>query len=232
MDFRDFTIKLALGELSNTALVDETDQTSIRQGHRAKVLTALNQGLKALHSRFILIQKEILIQGSIGVSHYFIRKEFATTNDAVVPFKYLLDSAANPFVEDIVKILQVYNSMGDAQYLNDIEQEDSLFTSEFDCLQIPRNRGQIYSVIYQAMHPEMIGTDPCQEIHLPHYLEEALISYVAGKVFQAQLGEESTMKGQELMANYTNICAEIEMRDLVSNSVTTTNTKLEMRGFI
>jgi hypothetical protein len=232
MDFREFTMKLSLGELSTTSMIDTNDKSMLKQEHRAKVLNALNQGLTVLCSKFILLQKEALLQSNVAVSHYFLRKEFATTNTATVPFKYILDSQSAPFTEDVIKILAIYDSHGEQQFVDDLGQDSSLFLTEFDCIQIPSNRGQLYSVIYQAMHPVMIGTNPCQEVHVPRYLEEALLSYVAGKCFSHMNNPESTAKGAEHMGNFQSICAEIENRNLVNNSVINSHTKLEQRGFV
>lgn len=233
MDFREFTQRLALGELRNTSAVNEIDPSELNEHHRMMVMQHLNLGLTNLYSKFILSEKEILLRTKLSITHYYLRKEFARTNSTVVPYKYIDDTACGPYEEDLIKILRVYNEMGEELYIDDIEQHESLFTPQFDCLQITGvHLGSMFSVIYQARHPVMIGTDPCQEIKLPFFLEEAIQAYVASKVLSHMNGPEHSAKGQEYMGVYAGICADVEMRDMVRNSVTATNTKLEKRGFV
>lgn len=233
MDFREFTERLALGELKNTPVVDETDPSQIKEHHRLMIVKVLNQGLTNLYSKFILNQKELILRTRIPITHYYLRKEFARTNDAVVPYKYIDDTTCGAYTEDLIKVLKVYNEMGEEMYIDDDEQHESLFMTQYDCIQITGvHIGSMFSVIYQAGHPVMDGTDPCQEIKIPFFFEEAIQAFVSGKVLSHMNGPEHTAKGQEYNALYNGICIEAEMRDMVRNSITTTNTKLEKRGFV
>lgn len=233
MDFREFTERLALGELKNTPAINETDPSQLKEQHRLMIIKHLNLGLTNLYSKFILLEKELLLRTQLSITHYYLRKEFARSNSAIVPYKYIDDTKCGEYTEDLIKILRVYNNMGEEVYLNDSEQHESVFTTQYDCLQITGvHLGSMFSVVYQARHPEMTGTDPCQEIKLPFFLEEAIQAYVASKVLSHMNGQEHSAKGQEYMGIYAGICADVEMRDMIRNSVATTNTKLEKRGFV
>ncbi len=233
MDFQELTIRLALGELKNTPVVDEDDPSAVKEQHKLMLVKHLNQGLTNLYSKFILSEKELLLRTKINITHYYLRKEFARTNDAVVPYKYIDDTIYGTYTEDLIKVLRVYNEMGEELYLDDDEQHESIFTPQFDCLQITGvHLGSMFSVIYQANHAVLDGTDPYAEIKVPFFFEEAIQYYVAAKVLGNMNGPEHTAKGQEYMAAYQGVCAEAELRNMVHNSITTTNTKLEKRGFV
>jgi len=233
MEFRKFTENLALGELKNTAVVDEQNLSLVKEHHRMMILQHLNTGLTNLYSKFILSEKQLLLRTQIPITHYYLRKEFARSNPAVVPYKYIDDTGSGTYTEDLIKVLFVYNEMGEELYLNDIEQVESIFTTQFDCLQITGvHLGSIFSVTYQARHEVMTGIDPCQEIKLPFFFEEAIQLFVASKVLSHMNGPEQTAKGQEYLGLYNGICAEAEMRNMVQNSSTNTNTKLNKRGFV
>lgn len=233
MDLKELTERLALGELKNTSAIDDADPSQLKEQHRLMVTNHLNIGLTNLYSKFILLEKELLLRTQIPITHYYLRKEFARSNSTVVPYKYIDDTVCGEYTEDLIKVLKVYNEMGEELYVDDDEQHESIFTPQYDCLQITGvHLGSMFSVIYQARHPVMKGTNPCQEIKLPFFFEEAIQAFVASKVLSHMNGQEHSAKGQEYMALYNGICAEAEMRDMVRNSVTTTNTKLEKRGFV
>jgi hypothetical protein len=180
----------------------------------------------------MLLEKEALIRVSAGTTNYFLRKEFAATNPSVVPVKYIMDTEATPFKEDVLKITEVFNSVGVALPIDQEDEPYSLYLPEYDCIQIPNtNDGQFYSVVYQAKHETITGVDSTQEIHVPLIFEEALQYYVAGKIFSNMNGKENTAKGVEHMMQYLSICQEVEQKDSARTATVGLNRKLNIRGF-
>lgn len=232
MDFREFTNRLALGELSNLSVTDENDKSEIRVSDRASIMFHLNRGLVNLFTRFMLLEKDVLIRVSAGTTNYFLRKEFAVSNQEDVPIKYIIDTVASPFKEDVIKITEVFNSVGVALPVDQEDEPYSLYLPEYDCLQIPNiYDGEFYSVVYQAKHPNITGIDSGQEIHVPLIFEEALQYYVAAKIFTNMNGQDNTAKGSEYMTQYLSICQEAELKDSARTAAVGLDRKLDIRGF-
>lgn len=232
MNINDFIEGICLGELSNLYL-GEQGLVELSPNRKRKLLHYTNQGVKALSSRFELIKKELIIRGLDHVSLYPLRKEHSmscgTSN-----IKFIDDRCTDPFDGGLIKILEVRNEVGLAFPLNDINKNESLFTPTYDTLQITHPvSGQGYSVIYQAHHPVLtLDSDGCQEFHLPPLLEEALVAFVAGKVYSSMNGEANKMTSQEHMATFEGKCLEAKGLDLAAESSVTSHHKAQERGFI
>lgn len=232
MDFKELTKRLVLGELKNTSVKNEEIAGEAKAEHIDMLLSHTNQGLISLFSKFILYEKEVLIRTYVPETKYFLRYEYARSNtESAATYQYIDDIGDEPFVEDVIKILSVYDNSGEELYIEDIEQHESIFTPQFDCIQIPYvHMGNIFSVIYQARHPVITGVN--DEIRIPFFLEEALQVYVASKVLSHMNGQEHSAKGAEYSNLYNSICMGVDNKDMVKASKVTTNTKLEKRGFI
>ena len=234
ISFGDFTTNLALGKLKTQTVVEETNKSAIKATHRAMIMRYTNTALIALFSRFILLEKEIRINYVPEVTHYYLRKEFAISNVTdTVPLKYLDDSFREDYDDDLLRIMTVYTEVGIELPLNDRDQLLSAFTPEFDCLQITNvHEGTKFAVTYQAIHPQILGTDPCQEIHIPYFLNEALELHVASQYFSDMGNPEQTARGQILMEKYNVLCDELETKDLVRVSESATQPKFDERGYV
>lgn len=228
-----FLLDLALTNLSSTSVVDD-DGKSFHDKGLLKVLSYLNEGLTELYSKFILSQKELIIRRKTPFVEYYLRPEFAVSNPAVVPYKYIDDTHNDKFDGDLLKILRVSNGYGHDLYINDHEQPRSVFTPTFDCLQITDVHDEDYFfVIYQADHNELVAEDlDKQQVVLPDFLQPAIKAYVSGKLLKNMLGQNNTVIGQSYLDDYEKKCQEVMDKDLVRRSIITTNQKLDTRGFV
>jgi hypothetical protein len=90
--------------------------------------------------------------------------------------------------------------------------------------------------VYQARHPIIMGVNQpnylTQEINIPFSLENALAAYVGWKVYSNMNGQENLLKAQELKAIYEEECAENEAKDLLNQTTSAIQYKLEKRGFV
>ena len=228
--------ELALGELSNLSLAD--NGTIIPQ-KRPQIIVYANEGLLALHSRFVLKEKDVLVEMREGITNYHLLKRFALSqyDDDNPPDRwdipYIMDTPAEPFEEDVIKILSVYNSYGMRLPLDDQENKLSVFNPQGNVLQVPFPiPGQSLSVEYQAEHPKLDHCECGDEIVLPNVLKSALKAYIASKVFMHMNTQESTAKGHEHIMIYESICLDVIEKDLVNTSSSTTNTVFDQRGWI
>lgn len=235
MTLNDLFTDLALGELSNLSV---SENNTIIAEKRPQVVVYANEALLALYSRFVLIEKDMLVEMREATTNYHLLKRYAISQyDESNPtdrwsLPYIIDGLAEPFTEDVIKILSVYNSFGIKLPLNDLENPMSVFNPQSTVLQVPFPiAGQALAIEYQAKHPILSHCDCNDEIYLPEVLHRALKAYIASKMFMHMNTQESTAKGQEHSMNYEMICLEVVEKDLVSSSSSTTNLKLFKRGF-
>jgi len=226
--------RLSYGELSNLAIANP-DGTLVEEKH-PQITQYVNEGLLRLYSRFILEEKVLLIEQYEHITSYHLKNRFAESAGADIAYPYIKDMPDEPFLGDVIRILSVSDENGVAKILNDKDDSNSFFTPQPDILQIPNPiEGQPLSITYQARHwtlDDRIGKILKQEIDVPFFLESALQSYVAYKVYSDMNGVENIGKSQEKLAAYEQICIETEMKDLINQSFHTSHTKLEQRGFV
>jgi hypothetical protein len=225
---------LSYGELSNLDLSGEGSGT-IKKERYPQLINYINEGLLKLYSRFPLLQKDLIIELRSDITIYPLKLEYAESVGSNVEYPFIKDRPGKEFTGDVIKILEVHSSCGSEYTLNDKGNPHSLFTPQPDVLQVPYPKAGIaLGVQYQARHPKLLDTGSkilAQNIELPFFLESALQNYVAHKVYGHMNGAENTAKSQEFQVNFERLCADIEQKDLVNQTFSTTQSKLEMRGF-
>ena len=254
---RDLLEDLAFGPLNNLAIGG--DGKGVIPAHmEARVLSYINRSLLEMYSKFILVEKEVVIRVMLDRTLYPLRKIHADSfylpgpewsqpaccctpgSDVTevcrcsnsVP-KFIADSLAFPFEEDIIRILHVFDEDGIEVPLNDSSDAYSVFTPAPDVLQIPDPIDRtFFAVNYQARHRVLQPGECHQKIILPLGLKAALEAHVAYQVFSSMNGQEHTAKAQEYYSRYDLLCTDAEYKDLTLTSMTQDNCKLFTRGFV
>ena len=227
--------QLSYGELSNLSMSKNGSGEIVEDKH-PQLIQYANTALQTIFSRFRLREKELRLVQVEGITRYHLTRRFTESAGAAGVIPYIKDAPPrDPFLEDVIRILAVYDKDGQ-RALNDEGNPDSLFAPRPDTLQVPApDAGYQLAVLYQARHPELDdrpGKIINQKIDIPFFLEKALKSSIAHQVFSNMNGQENTLKGQEHLATYEAICIDIEQRDLVNQTFHTSHSKLEMRGFV
>lgn len=184
MTLGDFFERLALGELSQHTI---GSTGNILAKDYPRVIAQLNLGLTALHVRFDLKEKEVILQQYADITEYTLDSKYAQTNTTSTEDpKYIMDTAENPFLDDVLRIDGAYNEIGCAIPINDVHIVNSIFTPNARTVQIPFPvEDNIMVITYAANHPKISPstTDLTTFIDLPVALEDALAAYVATKLF-------------------------------------------------
>lgn len=224
---------LSHGELSNLHMGAE-GSGAIEETKQPKIVLYTNEGLLKLHSRFCLIEKDLNLELVGHITNYHFLRKFAESNrDPKQKYLYIKDLLCEPFIEDVIRVLTVYNKMGDLLPLNDTANACSVFTPQPQILQVPNPiQGMSLSIGYQARHPKITGEDLEQRIELPDTLHVALTSYIAYNVYCTISTAEATAKAQEHLLKYETTCQEVEDKDLVSTSSSSTNVRFRKNGWI
>jgi hypothetical protein len=232
MNLGELFKKLSHSHLSNLSIGDDGAGT-VPTGKRAQVVTHINEVLLRVFTRFVLYEKSVLIETYSSRVNYPLETRFAQSSGSDETHKYIMDFE-EPFTGDVLKILAVYNNFGATFVLNDIEDFWSLFTPQPNVLQVPHpQNGQALAIQYQARHP-IIPSDAEDEFPLlvPAYLEGAVTAAVGGAIIGSMNGQDNLLKQQTLTAEYEAICLDIESKDLVNQTASTSDTKFAKRGFV
>jgi hypothetical protein len=248
---------LAYGPLNQLAIGGD-GSGMVPDYQEARLVSYINRALLELYSKFILSEKEFVIRVQQDRTLYPLRKIHA--DSFYVPTrewsqeacccdpsgdvtqvcgcqnsvtKFIADSPAFPFEEDIIRILHVFDDDGIEVPINDQSDVFTVFTPAPDVLQIPDPQQRTsFAVNYQARHKVLEGCDCFQRIYLPLGLKPALEAHVAYQVFNSMNGQEHSAKAQEYYARYDMMCTDAEYKDLTVTSIAQDNCKLFRRGFI
>lgn len=235
MKVEELFSKLSYGELSNLNIGND-GRGSIQDEAHPKLVGYADEGLLSLYGRFILRESDLIIETRKHITNYHLVEQYAESSNSNEPYPYIKDLPGEPFKNDVIKILTVYDMHGNKLPLNDVDDRFSLFTPMPQTLQVPRPvEGAGYSIGYQARHLPLVQEGDellTQTINLPFVLERALQFYVAAKVYSHMNGQENQAKSAEHMQSYEQVCVEVQSNDLVSQSFSTSHSKLNDRGFV
>ena len=223
MKLKEIFEHLAYSELSQLN-VGDTSLGLINESNYDKVLSAVNLGLTALHTRFCLKKKEVLIELVYGTYTY------------AVP------------VDDLLKVEIVYTDKGYELPLNDESQYYNVSTPNLKTILVSRDivdkvggvpeeySSNYLNVVYRANHKIMSygfnGYDAEQvEVDLPYAYMEPLL-YFIGSRFQNPMGLVNDFNvGNNYAAKYERACQEIEKSNIRVDQGKQ-NTRLAMGGWV
>lgn len=232
MNLDDLYTDLSYGELSNLSMSGDMGG-SIAEESQPKIIRACNEALTRLYSRFILKENDVLIEQESHITNYHLVDRFSLNRgEPEEDYRYIRDTSGEPFKGDVLKILSVFGDHGIEYPLNDTENPNSVFTPQYNVLQVPRPvQGRSLSILYQASHEKLVDGDNEQEIILPDVLYGALRAFIAYKIYSQINTQEATAKAQEHLNQFESVCTEAVEKDLVNTSISQTNSKFQKRGF-
>lgn len=232
MTLTELLTELSLGEFSNLSLGNDGAGT-IKTASIPKIIFYTNEALLNLYSRFVLSSKIVLIESYEEITNYHLIPKYSESQNCVEK-PYIKDLAGEPFIDDVIRILAVYDGLNSYEYpLNDSNDPTSLFTPTIQTLQIPfPKEAHPFQIEYQAKHYKLVNDNLDQIIRLPFALHKALRSWIAYKTYSNMNGQENSIKAQEHFANYEAQCNEVVEKDLVNSTYNYSHTKFENRGFV
>lgn len=224
--------ELAIGELSNLAFAKTGD---IDPASHGKVIAAINVALNDIFSRIPLAEKEVLVETLDWKHLYHIRQEHSRMDPTPGYLKYIIDTPANPFKGDLVKVVGVTNEVGDPLPMNDAEQWASVFLPTFDSVQFNHpGAKQVFSVQYQALHEKLASSGNGylgQRIRIPPVLSDMVKLKTAAVILSPMGGQDQTIKAQALEAGYEARHTSLVLKNDVGDTGISTNVKVMLRGY-
>lgn len=231
MQLNDLFHMLAYGELSNHHMASTGDGTLL-PAKQPQIVHFCNEALVRLYTKFVLKEKDCIIELVDGVSLYYLKSEYSVTgyNKQVADFPYIQDTVDSPFQDDVLKVLAVESSLGGHRPLNDPNSCWTVNTPTFNTIQVSSARvNEVIAVSYQAKHVTLDGTN--QTIELPTVLHGALTAFIAYKVYFNMNTTESQAISQGHLAMFNNICADTTEADALNLSVSGVNTRFNIGGW-
>jgi hypothetical protein len=248
MKLSEIFAQLTYGELSQLSL-GGAEQGVISEANHNQVLAHINLGLVALYKRFPIREGRLNLQLSAGRVTYSLKSSFAVSNRrSREVFRYILDSTAEPFEDDIHKVERVLTASGHELGLNDESDEYGTFTPSSHFLRVPlaiANKSRDLpdalktdklEVVYRANHPVIVKGiglfDPDRvEVELPYSHLEPLLLFVASRIHNPiGMGAEFNA-GNNYAAKYEAACQQLEVHNLRVDQGSQ-NTRFQRGGWV
>lgn len=198
------------------------------------VLNHVNLGLSALYKRFAIKEGRLYLQLKEGQYVYPLKSDYALTSKKNVE-KFILDSKANPFMDDINKVEAIITEGEESLAFNNPNDRLSAHMIDLTTIEFPRFyidnqrdvpeklRTRIAKVIYRAGYgpaiccpshyaPEMV------DVPLPDMYLEALLYFVAARVHNPIGMNQQFHQGNNYAAMYERECQKLEQFGLQMDS--------------
>ena len=220
---------LSYGEL-NQVHIGGFGERGVDPANHPHILTHINLGLTELHKRFNLREGRLTLNMVAGLDTYVLDKMYALGNPESfgVP-QYIQDTYDEPFLNDVLKVERVFDDKGNELALNAGDDPTNpryvnIRTPTFNTLRVPAHlKSESLTVVYRAKHPEVIkedtSFDPTETVvDLPYSHLEALLYYVASRVYNpiGNLGEFH--EGNNYAAKFEAACRLLENQGLQINN--------------
>jgi len=211
----DLFEQLTYGELSQLSITG--NGTRIDNEDYPKMVAHINLALSNLSTRFNMLQKEIIIQQYDHITDYYLRPQFAVNSGSSETYKYLVDTAEDPFLGDVVTVQEIYDELGTEVYINK-NVLNSIYTPAFDTIQIPYPVStNAISVIYRAKHRKLVvgsSTDlETIEVNIPDFLIVPMSYFIASNL-TGPIGESGLNESNNYINKYEKAIQIIEMQGL------------------
>ena len=225
--------QLTQGELSSLYM-GKVDENGIQICDYPKIVPHINLAITELHKRFLLKWDEVVVQQYDEINIYYLQKKYAVTDDTEAPTKYIVDSVYQPFKDNVLRIEKIIDELGRELFVNDSEEYWSVHTPSYDSIQVPYPEKENQMIItYRADADKILipNLDPkTTVINIPGYLVEALLLYVAARVF-SNVNTDGVNEGNTYMAKFEKSILTAQTLGL-NNEDNTTNTKLDAAGWV
>ncbi len=231
----DIFMYLAYGELSQMA-IGTNNRGGIDESDYPTLISHINLGLTNLHSRLPLKQSQVIIAQQSDRVLYPLTSIYAINSTSVENNKFILDSATEPFTNNVLKIEEVYTESNILLPLNDSAKADSLFTPSFNTLQVPTpESNKVLAVLYRANHaqlPAKRGVDiSAIELDIPAVLIEPLLTFVVGRVAAAGNNQTSIQEAAAYQQKY-----ELQVQQIIQSGALSvdrpSNLRMRSNGWV
>lgn len=229
---------LSKGDLKNISLSDrhselpngEWDATA-----EAIITSHVNLALTDLHTRFPLKEKQLTLGLRSHITEYVLTSDHAVTNTDSSKEKYILDSYFYPFNDTVLKVVRCFDDTGQELPMNNESRPYGVFTSSFNALHLVNpEEDTVLFVMYRANHPKLnsVVNPETEEIDLISSLYEALLFYVAHRVYRGINSAETQALSLQFYQLYEGACSRAGAQGLLNVNTTMDNNHLDCNGWV
>lgn len=211
MTLQECLDRLARGKLSNLAICEKGN---VKPQEIPRVIDAVNEALERLHTQLPIREKSVIVELYEGRTEYPLTSEHSVRNmkgDIHDEYDYyIMDTEANPFLDDILVIQEVWDDLDRERPLNDPVHPLSVFTPEHNFISVNFSPDvRVLNVIYRAKHISLTADNLTDKVDIPSNLYGALLSYVAYLIHSNMNTELAVQNSQKYLAEYQNIIQEV-----------------------
>jgi hypothetical protein len=208
---------LASGELSNIKL-SKTSTGALSEAEYVKVVGHLNLGVLELHKRFVLLKDELRLHACPANKRYYLRPERVSSIQNMNSRTYIEQTDYNRQAINIVKVIEIYNDIGEPLSMNDRIQIPYINEISFDTLDISKLKSnQIFDIVFQSFPDSIVvdeDFDPAEyNLNIPRNIIEPLLYYIAARTYKPMGTNESTVQADKSVSyqqQYELACQKIE----------------------
>jgi len=227
--------QLTQGELTHMHM-SGADSIGIEECDYPKIVPHVNMALAELYKRFTLKVDSLVLQEYETINKYPLLIENAVSYSGInVNPRFIVDSVAYPFEENITVIEEILGSDGEPLSLNDRTDSEALRTPDYRTVYIPSPKeGNLLTVRYKASHEHIViqGLKPFEtEVNLPYTLLQPLLLFVASRVMTNLNQDGAVTEGTNLMGRFEASVQDILRLGLVNEKETQENEKLDLAGW-
>lgn len=237
MKLQEIFDSLTTGEFSQLN-IGGAGQGVIDETNYSRVLPHINLGLTSLYRRFPLKNGRLTLELQPDLLRYRLTSAYAVAaRRSQQPVRYIRDSAAEPFTDDVLKVERVIADLEGELPINDGAHPLSVITPSLLVLELPEGlQSETVDVLYRANHAPVVQGlgyfDPTRvELELPASHQEALLYFVAARAHSPLGMANEGQGGNQFYALYEGACAELEAKNLQIDQVDT-NTRLRRGGWV
>lgn len=229
--------QLTFGELSQHYVGGREDGGAMNPNQYWAIIPLIDLAMTKLYTRFQLRTEEVIVELDNDISIYKLHSDYAQTNTtSTQPTKYIADSAAEPFEDNLISIRAIYNELGEEYRLNDESFWGALMTPSYNTIQHPyADKENVMHVVYQAGPTKIAlesGGDPREyEVDLPDALLDALLYFVAARLHTGLVSQETEGMNMQYRQLFEEACRKAEELGLF-REVNWGNTKFNEQGWI
>ncbi len=242
--------QLCSGELSK---LYEGEGATLEPSSLPKINALIQGGINDLNKKFSIRENEVLVRPRKGKELYELVPANAVTSGS--PGAFIIDSAENPYVGDLMQIHRITDEHGCSMWLNqDIAMmhpvdnifgnRPSIFTYEginlasYNTLRLPKDHdmGDLLIHYKAKMKPLDTSVDPDKcFIELPDHFLNALVLYVASRKYNPMgaetIGRGMFHEGNNYWSKYTEECNDLKA-NLGSIASTGETTNFQRNGWV
>lgn len=220
MKLQDIFDQLSTGEFSQLSIGGQ-EAGVINEDNYKPVIDHINLALTALYTRFNLKAGRLVVELQPDLDTYVLHSSYAVQGKrSMQPVRYIKDTVAEPFLDDLAKVLEVRDDTGSELGLNDANDPLSIQTPSAKVLWTPKHLATAeLRVRYQALHPKLVVGlgffDPARvNVELPDTHLQALLLNIASRA-QAPVGMGAEFNASNAyFARYEQACQDLEFKGM------------------